>query len=126
VQKLAEPGTEGNGHNIMEAFKKRVNKLMLELKIQCRPSFAKKENWPLIVTTVSDPARAAFGNNVMPDGSPSTDITTATCDAPSSNITNVLNTPELIDVNVQIPESGDDTLHSNIEFEVDMEHLHKP
>jgi hypothetical protein len=66
VQTLAVPGIEGNGQSMMDAFMKRVNKLTLELYMQCRPCFAKKEKLPLMVAIVSDPASAAFGNIEIP------------------------------------------------------------
>jgi hypothetical protein len=126
TQTLAAPGTDGNGHKIREAFIKSGNKLMLELKMQCRPSFAKKEKWPLMVTTVSDPASAAFGNIAMPLGSLSTWILTAICNDPSSNVTKVDKTPAVLNVKVQMPELEEEIRHSNVEIEADVEHEHEP
>jgi hypothetical protein len=126
VQTLAAPGTEGNGHNMMEAFIKRGYRLMLELKMQCRPSFFKKENKPLMVTTVSDPASAAFGNIAMLLGSLSTETITAVCDDPSSKDTNIEKTPAVVHAREQMPEFEEDTRQSNLELDEATEHVHEP
>lgn len=126
VHTLAVPGTDGNGHNMIEAFMKKGNKLTLELKMQCRPSFVRKENKPLMVTTVSDPASAAFGKIAMPLGSLSTEIIPAICDDPSSNVTKVENIPAVDHSKVQMPELEDETRQSNFDLEEAIEHTHDP
>ena len=94
--------------------------------MQCRPCFAKKEKLPLMVTTVSDPAIAAFGNIEMPEGSLNTEMLTAIWDDPSSKVTKVEKTPTVAHTIVQMPELDDDTVHSNIELERAVEHLQEP
>jgi len=126
VQKLAAPGIDGNGHSIVEAFINRVKTLMLELKMQLRASFFKKENCPLMVITVSDPAIPTFGNIVMARGSLNTVILPAVCNDPSSNITSVEKRPAFAHANVQIPDLDEDARQSNTELEPAIEHLHEP
>jgi hypothetical protein len=79
-----------------------------------------------MVTTVSDPASAAFGNIAMPLGSLSTWILTAICNDPSSNVTKVDKTPAVLNVKVQMPELEEEIRHSNVEIEADVEHEHEP